>query len=88
MFRESRRIVIEVDGSSHFSEILDIDPQSDRIKFEPSLEKYTEHLKKDRWLRKQGWEVWRFSDLELISQENDPAIKDILAEMDLHDLFW
>jgi len=73
MFRESRRIVIEVDGSSHFSEILDIDPQSDRIKFEPSLEKYTEHLKKDRWLRKQGWEVWRFSDLELLSRPSNSA---------------
>jgi very-short-patch-repair endonuclease len=87
MFSGGRRLVIEVDGTSHFSEILDIEARSGRIKFEPSLVKYTEHLKKDRWLRNQGWEVWRFSDLEILETE-ELGIKGILAEMVFHELFW
>ncbi|MCB9420847.1 MAG: DUF559 domain-containing protein [Ardenticatenaceae bacterium] len=42
-------VIFEIDGSSHFG----------------SMEGYTEHLRKDRWLRKQGWKVIRVSNLEV-----------------------
>ncbi len=63
---QGRNIVIEIDGSSHFSEILYLDPNTDRFIYEPSLAKYTESVRKDRWLRRQGWEVWRFTDQEVL----------------------
>jgi len=68
MYYDSRKIVIEVDGSSHFSDILDVDTSSGRIVLEGSMSKYTEHLRKDRWLRSKGWEVWRFSEQEILEK--------------------
>jgi len=68
MHYEGRQRVIEIDGNSHFLEVFDID-KSGRMKLEGSMEKYTEHLKKDRWLCREGYEVWRFSDLEVFDAE-------------------
>ncbi len=70
MYWENRWIIIEFDGVSHFSDIVDIAP-SGNIRLEGSMEKYTQHLRKDRWLRQQGYEVWRFSDLEIDEIEKD-----------------
>lgn len=42
-------VIFEIDGSSHFG----------------NIEIYTEHLRKDRWLRNQGWQVFRISNLEI-----------------------
>lgn len=70
MYYKKRWVIIELDGSSHFSEIIDIDP-SGKIRLEGSMEKYTQHLRKDRWLRQQGYEVWRFSDLEIDEIEKE-----------------
>jgi hypothetical protein len=42
-------IIIEIDGSTHFA----------------SEEAYTKHIQKDRWLRKQGWQVYRISNSEV-----------------------
>ncbi len=78
LYWEHRKIIVEIDGSSHFSEILDIDGTG-RIRYEPSMGKYTEHLRKDRWLRSKGWEVWRFSEDEIL--ENNFDISEVLAEM-------
>ena len=69
MYYKQRWIIIEIDGTSHFSEIVDIDGKTGKVKLEGSLEKYTEHLKKDRWLRTKGYEVWRYSDLEIMEIE-------------------
>ena len=69
MHYDDRQIIIAIDGASHFSEIFDIDQKTGRLKLEGSMEKYTEHLKKDRWLRREGYEVWRFSDLEVFDAE-------------------
>jgi len=85
MFHDKRKLVIEIDGTSHFSEILDVDPETGRIQYGPSLKKYTEHLKKDRWLRGRGWEVWRFSDEEILDE--DFGVSGILAEMKCYGLF-
>ena len=32
----------------------------------PQIDRYSAHLKKDRWLRREGWEVWRFTSAEVI----------------------
>jgi len=76
MFYQSRKIAIEIDGTSHFSDILDLS-EKDVIRFEPSLKKYTEHLKKDRWLRREKWDLWRFSNLEV----EDSGTAGMLFEM-------
>ena len=78
MYSDRRKIVIEIDGSSHFSEIFDVDGTG-RIRYEASMEKYTEHLRKDRWLRSKGWEVWRFSEAEVL--DKDFNISAVLEEM-------
>lgn len=78
MYSDHRKIVIEIDGSSHFSEIFDVDGTG-RIRYEASMDKYTEHLRKDRWLRSKGWEVWRFSESEIL--DNDFDVSAVLAEM-------
>jgi very-short-patch-repair endonuclease len=49
-------IVIEIDGDSHFT--VENNPQI------PSLNTYEKHLKKDRHLRLQGYEVYRFGNNE------------------------
>jgi very-short-patch-repair endonuclease len=78
MYWEHRKIIVEIDGSSHFSEIFDVDGTG-RIRYEASMDKYTEHLRKDRWLRSKGWEVWRFSEAEILDKDFD--ISAVLAEM-------
>lgn len=55
-------IIFEIDGSSHFG----------------GMQAYTEHLRKDRWLRNQGWEVIRISNLEV---EEYGIFNDFFAEL-------
>jgi len=50
-------IIFEIDGASHFGGYSS-EPQV-------SMMAYTEHLRKDRWLRQQGWQVIRTSNLEV-----------------------
>ena len=78
MYWQHRKIIVEIDGSSHFSEIFDVDGTG-RIRYEASMDRYTEHLRKDRWLRSKGWEVWRFSEAEILEKDFD--ISAVLAEM-------
>lgn len=61
---ENRIIVIEIDGSSHFSEPY-IKEQTSGVGYLANIDVFTTHLKRDRWLRKQGWEVYRFSNKEV-----------------------
>jgi hypothetical protein len=56
-------IIIEVDGASHFGNYY-TDPAGE-LTLEASMEGYTQHLKKDRWLRDKGWSVYRISSLEV-----------------------
>lgn len=81
IFSQGRKLVIEIDGTSHFSEILDIDNHTGQIREAVSLRKYSEHLKKDRWLRSQGWEVWRFSNEEVF--DTNYGVIAVLEEMKL-----
>jgi hypothetical protein len=50
-------LIIEIDGASHFGAYAS-DPSK-------AMLIYTEHLRKDRWLRKQGWNVVRISNYEI-----------------------
>ncbi|HEY4481910.1 MAG TPA: hypothetical protein VI489_03570 [Candidatus Brocadiaceae bacterium] len=86
MFTENRKLIIEIDGTSHFSEMLDLDEDTGKVKYQPSMKRYTEHLKKDRWLRGQGWEVWRFSDFEVVTAEKGGSFP-LLWEMGFLGLF-
>jgi very-short-patch-repair endonuclease len=68
--------VIEIDGPTHFGE-TEIGPGGELL-IEAKMSAYTKHLKKDRWLRKRGWDVVRVS-----SQEVD----DLNGEADLHEFY-
>ncbi|MFN0149263.1 MAG: hypothetical protein ACKVU1_00960 [bacterium] len=64
---EWRKIVMEIDGESHFMEFFGID-SAGKVSAKPSVDRYSAHLKKDRWLRREGWEVWRFSSKEVLAE--------------------
>lgn len=63
--------VIEIDGASHFG-YYELDPAGNPV-LESSMSAYTEHLKKDRWLRRKGWDVVRISsqEVEQLDDETD-----------------
>jgi hypothetical protein len=52
--------VIEIDGKSHYAEY-----HRDANRWIPDERLYTRNLKIERSLRLQGWEIFRFSDLEV-----------------------
>jgi len=56
-------IIIEIDGESHFGKYLTKD--NGGFILQPSMEEYTKHVRKDRWLRNQGWKVFRITALEI-----------------------
>lgn len=56
-------VIIEIDGMTHFG-AYGVNQAGEEY-FEPSMEEYTRHLRKDRWLRAQGWHVVRISNLEV-----------------------
>jgi len=63
MLWKGQRHVIEIDGPSHYSE-----ERGGRLV--PSEAKYTHNLKVDRGLRSEGWQVHRFSNLEVLSSDD------------------
>lgn len=79
VFTEDRRLILEVDGSSHFGAPAPIDERG-TVHLDADMASYTEHLRKDRWLRRQGWEVFRFSNKEI---EEMSQIEDLLDEVGL-----
>lgn len=50
--------IIEIDGPSHFADY-------ENRKYTVSEEKYAEHLRKDRWLRRNGFNVIRIGNHEI-----------------------
>ncbi|MCS3708097.1 very-short-patch-repair endonuclease [Salinibacter ruber] len=55
--------VVEIDGVGHFAR-SELDTAGEK-QYTPAMDKYTEHVRKDRWLRKQGYDVVRFSTQEV-----------------------
>lgn len=59
-FGTNNLVVVEIDGSSHYTKynsISGVNVASEEI--------YANHLKKDRWLRKQGFKVFRIGNAEI-----------------------
>ncbi|MEG3901236.1 hypothetical protein QUB19_13650 [Microcoleus sp. B4-C5] len=73
-------VVVEIDGQSHYARYDD----TKRPKYELSEDVYAEHLKKDRWLRKQGFKVFRIGNSEIKTITSSPE-KDKLDIF--HDFF-
>ena len=67
---ELQRVVLEVDGTHHFSE-------NDR----PSLKVYADMVSADRELRLAGYEVYRFGANELVSQGAESKITDFFDKL-------
>ena len=61
---EGRRLVIELNSPTQFTEYV-VDPQLRGMRVHPCYERFTMLLRQDRWLRRQGWEVFRFSQQEV-----------------------
>jgi hypothetical protein len=59
----SNPVVIEIDGLSHICDFK-VGPTGSPIP-STSLDGFTLHTKKDRWLRKQGWQVFRMTNQEV-----------------------
>lgn len=72
-----RPTVIEIDGLTHFGKW--VTNEAGEKSFEPSLDVYTEHIKKDRWLRNQGWNVARITNQEVEELEEVMEKKDKTA---------
>jgi very-short-patch-repair endonuclease len=71
-------VIIEIDGPSHFGRHSN-DPSGKPI-LHASMAAYTEHLRKDRWLRKAGWDVYRISSQEINDYDNVDSL--------FYDVFW
>ena len=84
VFRGGGPVIVEIDDIWH---IADIEKYVDRFmkspEPRPSLGKFTEHLRKDRWLRHHGWEVCRFSTLEVEKEDPDYLYFETLGEWEV-----
>lgn len=55
--------IVQIDGIGHVAR-SELDAADNR-QYQPSLKMFTEHTKKDRWLRKHGYDVVRFTTKEV-----------------------
>jgi very-short-patch-repair endonuclease len=70
LFSSAGRVVIEVDGSQHFSE-----------NEKPSLKKYAEMMEADRELRLAGYEIYRFGANELVGADAATRIESFFRRL-------
>lgn len=66
MVADGKKVVIEIDGKSHYA-----DYHRDTNRWIPDERRYTRNLKIERSLRRQGWEIFRFSDWEVQTCPDD-----------------
>lgn len=57
-FGTNNLVIVEIDGKSHYAEF-------NNGTYTISEDIYAEHLKKDRWLRKEGFKVFRIGNSEI-----------------------
>lgn len=62
LFAKARKCVIEVDGPSHYAEL-------DGQGYIVNEQVYAKNLRIERSLRRQGWEIFRFANVELRSED-------------------
>ncbi len=86
LFYSGRKIVMEIDRVFQFNGNNNGGKKGETYLSESHFERYAESLKKDRWLRRQGWEVWRFSESEI--RKKDFGLWGALQEMECEDLFF
>jgi hypothetical protein len=60
LFPEWKRCVIEIDGPSHYATY-----DEEARRYDVSEELYTKNLRIERSLRRQGWDIYRFSNQEV-----------------------
>ena len=76
MLAEGKRCVIEIDGPSHYA---DYTPSEG---YTVSEERYTKNLRVERSLRRQGWDIYRFSNLEVLrAADNDDTFRQLVADL-------
>jgi len=66
LLAEGKKCVIEVDGPSHYA-----DYDSSARKYEVNESLYAKNLKIERSLRRWGWEIYRFANVEVIGATPD-----------------
>jgi hypothetical protein len=76
MIVEHRRVVIEFDDLSEFMG-YDLDPQWRGMGTRLCPERFTLYLRQDRWLRRDNWEVFRFSRSEVETEPMEVFIADL-----------
>jgi len=69
MFNRGKKCVIEIDGPSHYATFDEFNRR-----YDVSEERYTKNLKIERSLRSQGWQIFRFSRLEVRETDNFYAL--------------
>lgn len=60
MFAEGRKCVIEIDGPSHYADFNEATGT-----YSVNEERYAKNLAIERSLRRQGWEIYRFANVEV-----------------------
>jgi hypothetical protein len=70
MLAEGRKCVVEIDGPSHYA-TFDEGPPG---RYEVSEERYAKNLKVERSLRRQGWEIHRFANVEIRGASDDDFV--------------
>jgi hypothetical protein len=63
---EGKKCVVEVDGPSHYAEY----DEGER-NYTVSEPRYARNLKIERSLRRQGWEIYRFANIEVLGASDD-----------------
>lgn len=74
-FGTNNLVIVEMDGASHYAE-WDIKRRNYYNYYE---DKYIEHLKKDRSLRKQGFQVFRIGNREIVKITELPEAERLKA---------
>ena len=82
VFVEGRKYVIEIDGPSHYA---DFDEQERT--YTVSEERYAKNLAIERSLRRQGWEINRFANVEVMRASGDDFVR-LLVSAELPGLVW
>jgi hypothetical protein len=76
MIVENRQVVIEFDDLTEFTE-YNLDPQLRGMGAHLCPERFTLHLRQDRWLRRDNWEVFRFSHQEVETEPMELFIAEL-----------
>ena len=75
--------VVEIDDPSHYA-IYD----DSKRKYETSEERYTSNLRAERVLRKQGFEIHRLSNWEILNAKESELLQLIHDALDIHALYY